>query len=561
MFLQKIVQHIEGRSLVLLSLLTILPLQQLSAVEAISVVGANSSMADNIKRRLDKLPPTSDTTSIEHEIQLALQPFGYYAVSIKQQAGKYAIELGKPVHISELDLQLSGAGKDNPELAAASLQHFKLKPGDVFDSRAYETAKKAWFDDVRNQGYINAQFSEQKVRVNPGKFSAAISLRLDTGKRFYFSEVIFADDYLDADILQKYVPFKAGEAYSAKKINALQANLQNSGFFNAVKISPRPPQPKQSTQIPIAVETQPVKSTQYSLGVGYGTDTGARASANVDWRRLNKRGHRLKTSILGSAYSLDLRNSYQILGDDPAHSHYEINADLSRRRLVGSNSHGVKLSAAYIHQYANWQRRIALNALIEQFTYDRKTVMQAKQRSIIVYPSIAWKWIEADDVNFPFDGYSLNLELLGGSAVDRTRVNFAQAQVTAKLVKSFNDKQLRLLLRANVGISMTNKLSKLPPSLQLMAGGAHSIRGFRHHALGPGRYLGVASGELQFKVAEGWYVTSFFDIGRIDNDQGMSTGLGVVRQSPIGAISIGVAKALNAKNQPVRLFFSIGQDL
>ena len=54
---------------------------------------------------------------------------------------------------------------------------------------------------------------------------------------------------------------------------------------------------------------------------------------------------------------------------------------------------------------------------------------------------------------------------------------------------------------------------QLPLSLQLIAGGSDSIRGFDFQSIGPGKRKYVVSLEVQQQVVENWFVTGFGDLG------------------------------------------------
>ena len=61
----------------------------------------------------------------------------------------------------------------------------------------------------------------------------------------------------------------------------------------------------------------------------------------------------------------------------------------------------------------------------------------------------------------------------------------------------------------------TKNIFQLPLSLQLLAGGSDSIRGYQFQSIGPGKKLVIGSVELQQEIKEDWYLNVFFDAGDV----------------------------------------------
>src|SRR5690606_25177955 len=92
--------------------------------------------------------------------------------------------------------------------------------------------------------------------------------------------------------------------------------LLDSDYFSQVEIQPRPDE-ADGLAVPIDVRLSARKRTRYSVGVGYGTDTGARLSLGLDRRYVNKRGHRFLTELQLSEIRTRLLTRYEIPIRDP----------------------------------------------------------------------------------------------------------------------------------------------------------------------------------------------------------------------------------------------------
>jgi len=131
----------------------------------------------------------------------------------------------------------------------------------------------------------------------------------------------------------------------------------------------------------------------------------------------------------------------------------------------------------------------------------------------------------------------------------------------------------RLLLRGAFGAVDGADVDDLPLSQRFFAGGDNSVRGFDYQTLGPtneqgqvvgGRFLTVASVELEQLIVRNWGAAVFVDSGNAMNDHGTglrtAAGVGLRYRSPVGVFRVDVAKAVDGDESP-RLHLSLGVDL
>ncbi|MBU1566115.1 MAG: hypothetical protein KJ630_10855, partial [Proteobacteria bacterium] len=174
-------------------------------------------LQDNAVRRLHR--------QAEEDIRSALAPFGYYNPIIKNSLVKkegvwhaeYAIDQGPPVVIERIDLELIGAGANNEPLSAA-LGDFPLKTGDVLNQELYEKGKKKLANLAFGEGFLDASFSERSLRINSKANNASLRLVLDTGSQYLFGMTNSVQQILKQDLLNRYLPYKAGDPYNPAKL-------------------------------------------------------------------------------------------------------------------------------------------------------------------------------------------------------------------------------------------------------------------------------------------------------------------------------------------------------
>jgi translocation and assembly module TamA len=132
----------------------------------------------------------------------------------------------------------------------------------------------------------------------------------------------------------------------------------------------------------------------------------------------------------------------------------------------------------------------------------------------------------------------------------------------------------RLLSRFEIGTTLADEASNLPPTILYFTGGDQSVRGYKYQSLGPeseqGEVLGgkhqlVVGVEYDFNVLPNWKLAVFADAGNAfssfdDFEFKTSVGLGIRWLSPIGPIRVDLASALDNDNK-LRLHIAMGPDL
>ena len=544
-----------------------------------AVQGVTLELMDPIKRRLDDSlqhlasPAAADKLKAWYrhapfEIKQTLATLGYVNPMIRCHLKQgtqswqalYQVTVGPPLIITELDLSITG-DTTHSALIKRLRANLGLKKGEVLLSEVYEQAKQNLLNEAIAAGYLAAYFSEHQIWVHRAQSTAQIKLTLATGPRFYFGPVTFKQSILNDALLRRYVSFQTGEPYTSAPLLKLQDQLNASGYFKTFSVSELANHPDKHQQIPINLTLVPRPAQKYTVGLGYGTDMGPRASLGWQSRYLNSSGHKL--SVLSQLAKLQsgLQTKYTIPGLHPATDTYELNFALLQKKLAQVASTTEQIGAASVSQYNGWQRSLFLNYQIERFRY--LTTNRARESHLLT-PGITLSHSEFDDPTFSLHGYRLSVRLQAASTALLSSSSFLQTELQAKKIVSWN-RYSRLLLRASLGYTQTNDLTRFPPSLLFYAGGSQSIRGYRYQELGPGRLLMVASAEYQHQLIQNWYGTVFFDAGNAVNhfpipiNQG--AGLGIVWVSPIGPLALTAAKAYNLTGRPIRLQFSMGIDL
>ena len=542
------------------------------------IMGADGEVLRNILEGLNREQaqyPSLSSSEIQHFyqqspkfIQQAVQPFGYFKAKIHSflthkgntWVAQHRINLGPALKITRIHLSIVGPGRQDAALQKLMTQ-FPLHPGDIFASQSYSQAKQFLIDHAVQASYINAHFQKSQVNISLARYQADIFLRLDTGPRYLFGPVYFSPTHFSQDFLKRFVNFRTGEPYNASKLKDLQQRLDDSHSFQEIEIIP---DLEKSTQdsIPIKIRLKPTKSKEYLMGLGYGTDTSARGQLSFKFPQLGHNGEQIKGLMKASNAYSKLIASYSIPGADPVTSHYTLSASMEHQIQNIGKSTTAALIASYTRQLKNnWEQTLSLNLMNDQSTVANQNTLAS---NLLLFPSVNWLKLKTDDVLNPNKGYRLVINLLGSSENALSSMRFLQMQVGIKSVRRLSENN-RLVLHGTLGHTEVSDLNRLPLSLRFYTGGSQSMRAYSYRSIGPGRELFEASAEIQHQLYRSWYMGVFYDMGNVSEKllptlkRGLGTAL--IWLSPVGAVQLSLAKALDAPGKPLRIQFNMGPDL
>lgn len=560
-----------------IALLLLVVTSEASPILKFKFMGLSSELQSNVIARLqlkqNEIISYSDAeinnfyNQSPSEIAKALEPYGYFKAKVSaprithnknKWEGAYNVVLGPAVQIVAIDLQILGPGATNSAFMK-KLADFPLKKGEVFQADKYNAAKQFLFDLAATNGYVAAYLAHKEVQIDLENNIAKIRLDFATGPQYYFGETTFVAPYFSQKFLRRFLPYKQNEVYSSTKISQLHEALTNSNFFQEITVNPKIGK-NNLYQVPVEVTVVPRKARQYNFGVGYGTDTGARASVGLELRHLTPEGQHFKSLLQVSQVQNDLELHYLIPGAHPTTDLYDFNAAGETLSLKNGKSLAGQIGAGYITVLKGWNQTVKLSLHHEHY----QLTDQPYQSSTLLIPSINWLHNRSDDPISPNKGHSINITVQGASKYLIASTNFLQVQGNIKYLNTIFW-QMQVVLRAAFGYTEINDINNLPLSLQFYTGGAQSVRGFGYNSIGPGRNLAVGSVELRRRVYGDWYLAAFADAGNATNNvlakPNESVGGGIVWRTGIGVLELTYAKAITLPGTPGRIQFVMGPEL
>lgn len=507
------------------------------------------------------------------QIQESLHPFGYYRAKVdakivkkpKKWTVSYAVDKGKPVEIKQVDVGVTGeaeSDKDFQELLA----EYPLKKGDILLQEDYTDFKNKILAKALANGYFDGQFTKTQIVLADNLQSADIIVNYDSGKRYAIGKTTFKQDFLDDDVFKRYVNYEEGEVYTSKEISELQRDLYNSGYVKVIDVTAEPN--KTDKVVPVELKITPKKNKRHKFIVGYGTDTGARAGYDFDWRWVNRRGHQFKSSIFASQKLLKAGAEYRIPGEHPATDYYKIFANVEKDKGGDVDSTLWNLGGAYHDKVGNLTREIGIKWQQENFTVGNDS---GDVKLLTPYVDLSYR--RADDILNVSDGVLVDLYVTGAHTGMLSDVSFLQAAAEAKYIKRF-DETSKVTVSGGLGRTWVENFHQLPADYRFFIGGDRTIRGYSFNSIGDrdssganigGDKMYYVSGEYEYFFNDDMSAAAFVDAGDVyssgTSNIKVGAGVGFRYYSPIGPIKVDVAHGFEEPGDNVRFHLNIGPEL
>ena len=513
--------------------------------------------------------------AVAPEVRSALEPFGYYDAVVETNLEQdercwlatIDINPGEPVLLRNVEVSLSTSPDENSNFIDI-VSSTALVAGAQLRHSDYEALKESLQIRAAERGYIDANFLQNKIEVWPAERAADVTLSFESGPRYNFGEITQEQDFLDASLISAYLDFETGMPYDNRLLTKAYSDLSVSGYFGRIELLPDYELAKDG-QIPVRVSLEPADRIEYTVGIGFSTDTGPRARAGYYNRRVNKHGNRFKTDISLSPVIQGIAAEYRKPLTDPRSEWLSYSSALTNEDTDTFNNDTARVGVRRTKKVrSNWIRTLSLD-----LSYDQFDVGLESSSSRLVLPGIAYDHKRADRDVFPTRGRRLTFELRGTGQFLGSDTSFLQATTSLRLVRSITDES-RLLARATLGFTAQSEFLELPPSVRFFAGGDESVRGFGYNTLGPkdelgnvvgGSHLLVASVEYERHMRGNFYGAVFLDAGNafdgFDVDPAIGAGLGLKWQSPVGPLRFYLAHPVNKSDRSVRLHIRLGADL
>jgi translocation and assembly module TamA len=542
-------------------------------------------------QRLVKEAPEQAKTFIATE--------GYYSPKISagldtsgsRPVARLIVDPGQPTVVGDVDLVLQGFALIDkgsvPFDAGALRQRWRLPVGSRFRQADWEAAKRELLRDVAQTRFPRARLVETSATVDPEERRAVLHVVIDSGPEMRFGELrIRGLKRYPREVITNLNKIKPGDEYSEAALTALQSRLQDTGYFSSVEVSadmravlnaelqelkegdddtdanPATPEPPTGpTVLPVLVRVTENKRKNVEVGLGFSTDTGARAQASYD--DLNVLGKRMKSDLIYEQKRQTARVDF-FWPTTPKGYNDSVGAGVERNDVRGEIT-----TLATVAARRQWGSPLLERSLTLEAQVEKREVPPSEPtttRSLPLTYSITKR--KLDSLIQPTNGYVLQGQLGGALLPILTDEKFLRLYLRGQMFKPLGEAGT-LVLRGEFGAVAAKEKLGVPSTFLFRAGGDQSVRGYGYRELGVrendaivgGKYLLTGSAEYQYYFRPPWGVAVFYDVGNAADKVGdlkpkSGFGVGARWRSPVGPINVDLAYGHAVKK--ARLHFSLG---
>lgn len=347
----------------------------------------------------------------------------------------------------------------------------------------------------------------------------------------------------------------------------------------------------ENKKVPLYVFVSANKPRDAQVGLGYGTDTGVRATAKIDYNLINRKGYQAgaetevsritkNVAVYGSRpwkHPLNDKLDARLTYEEEVIDQGEGNFDLSTRTLKAALARNIRRENGWDRSYSVRYRLDELETGVDEEELDnlpvRFTSSKPTQHALLF--GYGMSKTDVDNAANPTRGFRQYYALEAGSESLLSDTDMAILRAGVSGLYSFGaDDKHQVLGSLNTGYIWADDFYEVPYKLRFFAGGDQSIRGYDYESLSPiekgyltgGQILAVGSAEYNYEFKPGFRGAVFTDVGNaydkdFETDTKVGVGVGIRWASPVGVVRVDVAAGVTEDSIPVRLHLFIGSPL
>ncbi len=469
-----------------------------------------------------------------------------------------------------------------------------IGPDDVFSRKKLTESIKLITDRLGDDGYGFANINASP-EVDKEKHQVAFTFYIDPGRRVYVRRITISGNHRTRDeVIRREIRQLEGAWYSTTNIERSKKRIDKLNYFSSVNLE-TPAVGDATDKIDVNIDVEEKTTGNVMFGLGFSQQEGLILSANISQNNIFGTGKfvsiKANTGAVRKIYTLSYTDPYFTIDGIAA------GFDIYRRDLDTSNLGGV----ANIETVTTGARLRFGFPITETDTIffgiggehnkqelspfsparNIRFVQEFGNETINIPANIRWMSDGRDSAIWPTEGilqrvYAEVSVPLGD--LKYYKLNY-EAQYYYPITSYFT---LKLNGKLGYGDGYTGQ--RLPYFKNFFAGGNRTVRGYRVSSLGPrdisfralgGNKLVVGSVEILFPLPglqnqRAVRLSMFMDAGTVYGPGGLfpsvegmryAAGFGVSWISPMGPLSVSIAKALNDdKNDRLQPFqFQFGQ--
>ncbi len=471
---------------------------------------------------------------------------------------------GPRARIDDIGIAVTGALFDASQAAdevaidtsAMLLEQWPLQRGAPFSQAGWSSAKSGTLARLQAQGYPAARLEDSSAVVDTETRKVRLHVKFDSGPLFRLGTLrIVGLSHYDEAAVHNLLDFAPGEVYTEALLAQWQRHLQKSELFEAALVELQV-DPAKADESLVIVTVREMPRQQITAGVGYSSDTGARAT--LDYMHRRPFGWNIVASNKFEVGKEKNAWSAQLI-THPLPNHYRDLASVDLERLDQDDE--LRTSASL---------RLGRNQDTDDrgrqvfFAVQSATVESAAPKTAAQAASLNYNWVtrNIDSIALPTRGTVLAAQTAAGYTY-RTLAStgvFARGVAALTGYHPFGE-VWNLQWRVEAGEVFAKSAVGVPDTLLFRAGGQDSVRGYGYRRLGPvvngavtsGRMLFTSSLEIARPILSGFpslWGAVFVDAGNAANrwqdlKPVVGVGPGLRWRSPVGALRVDLAYAVD----------------
>jgi outer membrane protein insertion porin family len=523
-----------------------------------------------------------------------------YDPTIKGFTLTFSIEEGSLYHFGDVNVVCNVPGLDAGKLRGLLV----ARPGAVFNGNALDKTTEVLAIELSKLGFPFAQAVPRTTRDAAAK-RIDVSFAIDQGPRTYVERIeIHGNTRTRGYVIRREFDIAEGDAYNKGLIDRAERRLKNLNYFKTVKITSKPG--SATDRVVLDVEVTEQSTGQFNISGGYSTTDGLLAEVKLGDSNFLGSGRAVNSSVSYGQYARGL----DLSASDPYFLGTRVSAgidlyykqtDSSPYQSYGSNVYGATMQfgtplteqLGVQYRYSIYNQDVTVNpaSLAAPPSLPiQQAALAGSQWVSSIGDTITYSTL--DNNKNPTDGVksqlSQDLAGLGGD------VNFLRTTEDVRYYHAINDDVVSLV-RAQGGY-ITGWGGQQVPLINSFFGGPTMVRGFAPNGFGPrdltpgttmdnvgGTMYWASTLELQSAIPGvpkeyGLKAAAFVDAGSVFNYGGPTTfpgstqsmqiansnivrssvGVGLVWDSPFGALSINYAVPITKAAYDVVQPFSFG---
>lgn len=469
----------------------------------------------------------------------------------------------------------------------------ELESGQTYSQAAVTRSVEALREKLGERGYAFANVNPVPD-ISEAADTVDLTFFVDPAERVYVRRIrISGNERTRDDVIRGELRQLEGASLSTAELRESEQRLGRLGFFSDVRVE-TPRVPGTSDQVDVEVDVTERLSGSLQAGVGFGTDQGVILNLGIQQDNVFGTGDRAEfvanSNRFNTIYRLSyLERNHTLSGIDRRYSLSFRDVDAEEADLADYGLQSITASYGYRIPVSR-NDTIGADLEVDDLTLElrddatelqRDFVERNGERNQVLRTNLSWTRDTRDRAIFTRSGarQQARLEIsVPGVDLEYYRFTYEQSRYF-----SFTDTTTLVLDGSLSYGDAYGEGDRLPFFENFFAGGISTVRGFEGNSLGPrdenddpigGNVRALGRVELRFPLpadtgGENLRLATFVDAGQVWDreseevspaDLRYSAGLGLIWYSPLGPLTMSVARPLNDEpNDETQFFqFSLG---